>query len=163
MVRCMRNIFLSLSESSSVSSKVSASKLLPSSSSPLGPLSRSSLASFSDSSAVPSSMRSPSAGSSHSCLESDLEGSFDPYRVNGKGSWKSIGSYGLAEEICWMSIGKEQLEYASEALRKFRLEFFLLINFTFQHFRETFWCAQLFMLHYAYQHIGDFVRECMAF
>jgi len=71
---------------------------------------------------IPSSTRSPSAGSYHSCQELDLENVFDPYRVNGKVSWKNIGSYGLADEVSWMSVGKEQLEYAAEALKKFRLD-----------------------------------------
>ncbi|ONK61105.1 uncharacterized protein A4U43_C08F26300 [Asparagus officinalis] len=106
MVRCMRDIFLCLSESSSASSKVSSSKLLPSSSSPVGHLSQSSLASSSD-----SSMR---------CQELDIENSFDPYGVNGKVNWQNIGSYGLADEVSWLSVGKDQLEYAAEALKKFR-------------------------------------------
>lgn len=122
MVRCMRNIYLSLSESSSASSKVSSSKPLSSSSSPVGPLSGSSLTSLSDSSMIPSSMRSPSSGSHHSCQESDLEGSFDHYRVNGRVNWKNIGSYGLAQVVSWMSVGKEQLEYAAESLKRFRLD-----------------------------------------
>lgn len=45
---------------------------------------------------------------------------FDPYRVRGKLSWAEIGSYSLASEVSWMSVGKKQLEYASGALRKFR-------------------------------------------
>lgn len=119
MVRCMRSIFLCLSQSSSVSSKVSSSKLL-SSSSPVGHLSHSSLTSSSDSSIIPSSARSLSAGSYHSCQDLDVESSFDPYQVNGKLNWKNVGSYGLADEVSWMSIGKEQLEYAAGTLKKFR-------------------------------------------
>ncbi|GLT38214.1 hypothetical protein SLA2020_124780 [Shorea laevis] len=49
------------------------------------------------------------------------ENSFDPYRVRGKLSWTDIGNYGLATEVSWMSVGKKQLEYASGALRRFRI------------------------------------------
>ncbi|XP_078176188.1 uncharacterized protein LOC144569613 isoform X1 [Carex rostrata] len=100
MVSCMRNIFLCLSESSK----------LPSS--PEGQLS------LSDSSAVPSMQRSTSVDSSQS---EDKAKDFDPYKVNkGKVNFRDIGSYRSATEVSWMSVGKEQLEYASDALMKFR-------------------------------------------
>jgi hypothetical protein len=44
----------------------------------------------------------------------------DPYKVNGKENRRDIGNYSSAAEVSWMSVGKEQLEYASEALKKFR-------------------------------------------
>ncbi|XP_020270270.1 uncharacterized protein LOC109845432 isoform X1 [Asparagus officinalis] len=91
MVLCMRNIFLSLSKSTG-SLKVSSSKL--SSSSPVGHLSQSSFA-------------TPTR-------------SFDPYRVNGKVNWNNIGSYSLADEVSCISVGKEQIEYAADTLKKFR-------------------------------------------
>lgn len=100
MVRCMRNIFLCLSESSKHTF------------SPEGQLSRS------DSSAVPSMHRSTSVESSQS---EDKPKEFDPYKVNkGKVKFIDIGSYSSATEVSWMSVGKEQLEYASDALMKFR-------------------------------------------
>jgi hypothetical protein len=99
MVRCMRNIFLCLSESTK----------LPSS--PEGQLS------LSDSSAAPSMHCSTSVESSQS---EDKHKELDPYKVN-KGKVKfDIGSYATATEVSWMSVGKEQLEYASDALMKFR-------------------------------------------
>eukprot|EP00262_Sarcandra_glabra_P022243 TRINITY_DN980_c0_g3_i1.p1 TRINITY_DN980_c0_g3~~TRINITY_DN980_c0_g3_i1.p1 ORF type:complete len:309 (+),score=55.57 TRINITY_DN980_c0_g3_i1:94-927(+) len=49
-----------------------------------------------------------------------MENSFDPYKVRGKLSWADIGSYGLAFEVSWMSVGQKQLEYAAGALRRFR-------------------------------------------
>ncbi|KAG1334424.1 hypothetical protein COCNU_03G005430 [Cocos nucifera] len=119
MVRCMRNIFLCLSESSNIPLYAS-SECLPSSSSPVGHLSRSSLTSFSDSSLMPSVLRSPSAELQRSDNVMDQANMFDPYRVNGKVNWRNIGSYVLAAEVSWMSIGKRQLEYAAEALKKFR-------------------------------------------
>jgi hypothetical protein len=45
---------------------------------------------------------------------------FDPYKVNGKETRRDIGNYRSAAEVSWMSVGKDQLEYASEALKKFR-------------------------------------------
>ncbi|XP_010917333.1 uncharacterized protein [Elaeis guineensis] len=119
MVRCMRNIFLCLSESSNIPLYAS-SECLPSSSSPVGHLSRSSLTSFSDSSLMPSVLRSPSAELQRNDDVMDQANMFDPYRVNGKVNWRNIGSYGMAAEVSWMSVGKRQLEYAAEALKKFR-------------------------------------------
>nr|CAB3468944.1 unnamed protein product [Digitaria exilis] len=46
---------------------------------------------------------------------------FDPYKAREKLSWSDIGSYSAAAEVSWMSVGKKQLEYAAESLRKFRL------------------------------------------
>nr|AGT16555.1 Protein of unknown function DUF547 [Saccharum hybrid cultivar R570] len=46
---------------------------------------------------------------------------FDPYKAREKLSWADIGGYSAAAEVSWMSVGKKQLEYAAESLRKFRL------------------------------------------
>lgn len=127
MVRCMRNIFLCLSESSNIPSFAS-SECLPFPSSPVGHLSRSSLTSFSDSSLMPSVLRSPSSELQHNDDVMDQTNMFDPYRVNGKVNWRNIGSYGLAAEVSWMSVGKRQLEYAAEALKKFRWDVLFLVK-----------------------------------
>jgi len=116
MVRCMRNIFLHLSESSKISPKVSSDC----SSSSAERLSGSTLASFSDSSIIPSMLRSPSVDSNHNDETMKEARNFDPYKVNGKETRRDIGSYRSAAEVSWMSVGKDQLEYASEALKKFR-------------------------------------------
>ena len=116
MVRCMRNIFLRLSESSKISPKVSSDC----SSSSAERLSGSTLASFSDSSIIPSMLRSPSVDSNHNDETMKEVRNFDPYKVNGKETRRDIGSYRSAAEVSWMSVGKDQLEYASEALKKFR-------------------------------------------
>ncbi|KAL6629852.1 hypothetical protein ACP70R_029617 [Stipagrostis hirtigluma subsp. patula] len=116
MVRCMRNIFLRLSESSKVSPKASSD----SSSSSVERLSGSTMASFSDSSIIPSLLRSPSVHSNHNDEAMKEVRNFDPYKVNGKEVRRDIGNYRLAAEVSWMSVGKDQLEYASEALKKFR-------------------------------------------
>lgn len=116
MVRCMRNIFLRLSESSKVAPKASSDC----SSSSAERLSGSTLASFSDSSIIPSMLRSPSVDSNHNDGKMKPDRNFDPYKVNGKETRRDIGIYRSAAEVSWMSVGKDQLEYASEALKKFR-------------------------------------------
>uniref|UniRef100_M8BEF3 DUF547 domain-containing protein n=1 Tax=Aegilops tauschii TaxID=37682 RepID=M8BEF3_AEGTA len=116
MVRCMRNIFLRLSESSKISGKASSDC----SSSSAERLSGSTLASFSDTSIIPSMLRSSSVDSYHNDEMMNKARNFDPYKVSGKGTRRDIGNYCSAAEVSWMSVGKEQLEYASEALKKFR-------------------------------------------
>ncbi|WOK92082.1 hypothetical protein Cni_G00773 [Canna indica] len=119
MVRCMRNIFLRLSESSDISSKASSSEYLPSPSSPVGRLS-STFTSFSDSSFIPSNSQNPSTGTHENHEVVDPVDAFDPYGVNGKVNWRNIGCYSLASEVSWMSVGKAQLEYAADALKGYR-------------------------------------------
>ncbi|XWS11654.1 hypothetical protein CRYUN_Cryun37aG0017700 [Craigia yunnanensis] len=69
---------------------------------------------------IPSWVQSPQVNiqSNSEVLASEI--SFDPYRVRGKLSWAEIGNYGLTNEVSWMSVGEQQLEYASGALRRFR-------------------------------------------
>ncbi|KAJ6837604.1 uncharacterized protein M6B38_119735 [Iris pallida] len=67
-----------------------------------------------------STSKQPTSELHYTSEKLDVEKSFDPYRVNGKVNWKNIGSYGLAAEVCWMSVGKEQLDYAAGALKNFR-------------------------------------------
>ncbi|XP_039017816.1 uncharacterized protein LOC120148927 isoform X2 [Hibiscus syriacus] len=119
MVRCMRNIFISLADSA-VPSKSYASKSHSSTLSPRGHLSNSSWWSSSERSMIPSWVQSPQVDIQSNSEVLASENSFDPYRVRGKLSWAEIGNYGLSTEVSWMSVGKQQLEYASGALRKFR-------------------------------------------
>ena len=121
MVKCMRNIFLCLSESSDISSKASSSEYLPSQSSPVDQLSFS-FTSFSDSSLRPQTFCNPSTGTYKFDEIMDQVDTFDPYGVNGKVNWRNIGSYSLAAEVTWMSVGKAQLEYAAEALKGYRYD-----------------------------------------
>lgn len=53
---------------------------------------------------------------------------FDPYGVNGKVQSRNIGTYRLAAEVSWMSVGKAELEYASEALKGYRYDVLLTSN-----------------------------------
>lgn len=126
MVRCMKSIFISLTESAlpCQSSTSQTSQLSPVS--PHGNLSNSnsSWRSSSDRSLISSWVQSPQIDV-HSNLEVlALENACDPYKAQGKLSWVDVGSYGLATEVSWMSVGKKQLEYAAGALKRFRLEFY---------------------------------------
>lgn len=119
MVRCMKNIFLSLADSA-VPSMSSALESHSSPVSPRGHLSSSSWWSSSERSVISSWVQSPQIDIQSNSEVLALGSVFDPYKVHGKLSWADIGNYGLATEVSWMSVGKKQLEYASGALRKFR-------------------------------------------
>ncbi|XP_008796920.3 uncharacterized protein LOC103712228 [Phoenix dactylifera] len=119
IVRCMKNIFVSLADCSILSSKSSLLENICSAS-PVGHLSNSSW-SVSEPAATLSWVESPQVD-----LECNSEllapGSMsDLYKVRGKLSWADIGNYSLATEVSWMSVDKKQLEYAAGALRRFRL------------------------------------------
>ncbi|PIA36951.1 hypothetical protein AQUCO_03100003v1 [Aquilegia coerulea] len=121
MVHCMKNIFISLADTSNLSSKSDYSHKHSSPYSPNGPHLSSSLWSLSDWSTDSSVVQS-----SHFDLESTVSNALatekvcDPYKVRGKLSWADIGGYELAAEISWMSVGKKQLKYAAGALRRYR-------------------------------------------
>lgn len=121
MVRCMKNIFMSLADSA-MTSKSDSLENSYSSLSPRGHLSSSSWWS-SERSMISSWMHSPQVDIQSNSEVLAFENVCDPYRVRGKLSWADIGNYGLATEVSWMSVGKKQLEYAAGALRKFRLIF----------------------------------------
>ncbi|KAK2965447.1 hypothetical protein RJ640_008241 [Escallonia rubra] len=109
MVRCMKDIFISLADST-ISSKLSGLESHYSPLSPHGHLSSSYMSSW---------VQSPQIDIESEVLAAD--DIHDPYRVHGKLSWADIGSYGLATEVSWMSVGKKQLEYAAGELRRFRI------------------------------------------
>ncbi|XP_058113416.1 uncharacterized protein LOC131256560 isoform X2 [Magnolia sinica] len=121
MVRCMKNIFISLADSSTASSKSSSLEGLHSPVSPNGHLSSLSIWSLSEPSTSASWVQSPQVDLQCNSEVLASENVFDPYKVRGKLSWADIGNYGSAIEVSWMSVGKKQLEYASGALRRFRL------------------------------------------
>lgn len=120
MVRCMKNIFIFLADSATPS-KSSALESNCSSFSPRGHLSNSSLWSLSERSVISSWVQSPQVDLHCNSEVLATENACDPYRVRGKLSWAEIGTYGLAIEVSWMSVGKKQLEYAAGALRRFRI------------------------------------------
>ncbi|KAM5579756.1 hypothetical protein ABKV19_009503 [Rosa sericea] len=120
MVRCMKNIFISLADSA-LPSKSSSQESQLSPLSPRGHLSNSSWWSSSERSMISSWVQSPQVDIQSNSEVLASENACDPYRVRGKLSWADIGSYGLATEVSWMSVGKKQLEYAAGALRRFRV------------------------------------------
>ncbi|KAG8495486.1 hypothetical protein CXB51_013146 [Gossypium anomalum] len=106
MVLRMRDIFLFLADSS----KLYSSDHLVSPASPHCPLANF-LASFSDSPIVTSLVKSPS-----------VDGASDPYGVSAQVDWKcNFGTYSTAVEVSCLSAGKKELEYATMALKRFRL------------------------------------------
>ncbi|GMY23087.1 isoform 2 of rho gtpase-activating protein 7, partial [Fagus crenata] len=118
MVKCLKNIFISLTDSA-LPSKSSASESHCSPQSPRGHLSNLSWWSSSERSMRSSWVQSPQVDVKSNSEVLASENACDPYRVRGKLSWVDIGNYGLATEVSWMSVGKKQLEYAAGALRSF--------------------------------------------
>ncbi|XP_051199058.1 uncharacterized protein [Lolium perenne] len=124
IVRCMRNIFISLSDSRREASRPRTSSnpsSLDSQRSAPSPSGISAFWSLAEPSAISSWVQSPQVdlNQNNSLLASETV--FDPYKAREKLSWADIGSYGAASEVSWMSAGKKQLDYAAESLRKFRL------------------------------------------
>lgn len=110
MVRCMKNIFISLADSSTLSAKLRALKMNCPSFSPQ-----------SECSTNLTCAQNPHVDTENVTELFASKNAFDPYKVRGKLSWADIGIYGSAIEVSWMSVGKKQLEYAAGALRRFRL------------------------------------------
>eukprot|EP00252_Welwitschia_mirabilis_P023872 TRINITY_DN6871_c0_g1_i3.p1 TRINITY_DN6871_c0_g1~~TRINITY_DN6871_c0_g1_i3.p1 ORF type:complete len:423 (-),score=55.83 TRINITY_DN6871_c0_g1_i3:208-1476(-) len=121
MVRCMRDIFIHLGDPEMASSKFLPSSKIHSPRSPLGNTTTASSSSFSESSSIFSFVKSPSVDIQFKEGVIGSDNTFDPYNSRGKLHWADIGRYSSAIEISWMSVGKEQLEYAADALRRFRL------------------------------------------
>ncbi|XP_038884892.1 uncharacterized protein LOC120075483 isoform X5 [Benincasa hispida] len=118
MVRCMKNIFISLADSPGPSKSSTSGSHSPAS--PRGHLSNSSWWSSSERSLISSRVQSPQIDLPSSSEVLATQNACDPYRVRGKLSWADIGNYSQAAEVSWMSVGKKQLEYAAAELRKFR-------------------------------------------
>ncbi|KAF0932671.1 hypothetical protein E2562_011969 [Oryza meyeriana var. granulata] len=121
IVRCMKNIFISLSDSCREASRTPSTEKQQSGPSPSGNYSISAFWSLSEPSSISSWVQSPQVDLNHNNNLLASETVFDPYKAREKLSWADIGSYGAAAEVSWMSVGKKQLEYAAESLRKFRL------------------------------------------
>ncbi|TKW23287.1 hypothetical protein SEVIR_4G283000v4 [Setaria viridis] len=121
IVRCMRNIFISLSDSCRDSSRNSSMENQWSIPSPSGNYSISAFWSLSEPSSISSWVQSPQVDLNYNNNLLASETVFDPYKAREKLSWADIGSYSAAAEVSWMSVGKKQLEYAAESLCKFRL------------------------------------------
>ncbi|CAN8293032.1 unnamed protein product [Cochlearia groenlandica] len=115
MIRCMRNIFVSLGETSAGSK---------SSQETIGSLpckNPSTWWSPSEHSRISKWVQSPRIDiQKNSDVLATDSNVFDPYRVQGKLSWADIGSYRSATEVASMSVEEKQLGYASEELWRFR-------------------------------------------
>lgn len=120
MVRCMKSIFISLVDTSTVSSVSFTSEIQCFPLSPHEHLSSSSLWSLSERSMISSWEQTSQVDMQYNSEVLVTENASDPYRVRGKLCWADIGRYSLAVEVSWMSVGKKQLEYAAGALRRFR-------------------------------------------
>ncbi|XP_010537761.1 PREDICTED: uncharacterized protein LOC104812341 [Tarenaya hassleriana] len=119
MVRCMRNIFVSLGESSSTRSKSSARENRG-----FSPREQASpwKSPSERSRKIPRWVQSPRIDvQNNSDVLATENNVFDPYKAQGKLSWADIGSYRTATEVSWMSVEDKRLEYASEELFKFRI------------------------------------------
>ncbi|KAI5078770.1 hypothetical protein GOP47_0006441 [Adiantum capillus-veneris] len=116
MVSCMIGIYCHLADPSEAGKQIIADNL-PSPSSPFGRVTSSSFSSLSDLSSM-SFARSPPY--EPKAKEQSVQSNADPYRTHDKLEWGDIGSYSSAAEVAWMTVGKEQLEYAADALRLFR-------------------------------------------
>lgn len=112
MVKCMVSIYRHLSDSTDGPPSF---KRIASPTSPYGNIAVSSVSSISESSTC---TRSPPFDAKNMDLGSET--SFDPYKTPEKIGWSDIGAYCSAIEVSEMSVGKEQLDYAAEALRMFR-------------------------------------------
>jgi hypothetical protein len=123
MVQCISKIYCQLRDSNNGGILLAGNQ---SPTSHLGNLVASSLSSVSESSLL-SFTRSPlqSLHSQENIMATDATS--DPYKSRGKLSWADVGPYNQVIEVRWLSVGKEQLEYAAHALGKFRLVFSILI------------------------------------
>ncbi|KAH7314575.1 hypothetical protein KP509_21G009500 [Ceratopteris richardii] len=117
MVSCMIGIYRHLSDPTEAGKNI-LSDNVPSPNSPFGHVISSSVSSISDSFNL-SYIRSPST-EAKGREQHGLTSTMDPYRTHDKVEWGDVGSYSSAIEVSWMSVGKEQLEYAADALRVFR-------------------------------------------
>ncbi|XP_010498003.1 PREDICTED: uncharacterized protein LOC104775778 isoform X1 [Camelina sativa] len=120
MIRCMRNIFVSLGETSAGSK---SSQETTSFSSRENPTSSSSTSWWSPSehSRISRWAQRPRIDiQKNSDVLATESNAFDPYRVQGKLSWADIGSYRSATEVASMSVEEKRLGYASDELWRFR-------------------------------------------
>ena len=119
MVRCMINIYRHLVDPNNTGIGSSHSGDIPSPTSPFGALANSSASSLSESSLL-SITRSPLVDLRRKEEVLGTDATPDPYKARGKVPWAEIGPYARALEVPWLSVGKDQLEYAAQALGSFR-------------------------------------------
>ncbi|CAH8252553.1 unnamed protein product [Arabidopsis lyrata] len=119
MIRCMRNIFVSLGETSAGSKSSQETTSVSSRENP--PSSSTSWWSPSEHSRISRWAQSPRIDiQKNSDVLATESNAFDPYTVQGKLSWADIGSYRSATEVASMSVEEKRLAYASDELWRFR-------------------------------------------
>lgn len=123
MIRCMRNIFVSLGETSAGSK--SSQQIVAFSPTRKNASSSSTWWSPSEHSRISKWVQSPRVDIKKNSDVLATESSvFDPYRVQGKLSWADIGSYRSATEVASMSVEEKRLGYASDELWRFRYYYY---------------------------------------
>uniref|UniRef100_A0A1J3HE29 DUF547 domain-containing protein n=3 Tax=Noccaea caerulescens TaxID=107243 RepID=A0A1J3HE29_NOCCA len=122
MIRCMRNIFVSLGETSAGSKSSQEITGFLHRKNPSSSSSTSTWWSPSEHSRISKWVQSPRIDiqKNSDLLATESSNVFDPYRVQGKLSWADIGSYRSATEVASMSVEEKRLGYASEELWRFR-------------------------------------------
>lgn len=118
MVRCMISIYRHLADSNNTTRDSSPLDSVQSPASPFAATKSLSASSLSESSLL-SFTRSPLVDlRSKEVLGNDA--SPDPYKSRGKIPWADIGPYAHVLELSWLTVGKDQLEFAADALRSFK-------------------------------------------
>ncbi|XP_024370432.1 uncharacterized protein [Physcomitrium patens] len=118
MVRCMISIYRHLADSNNTNKESSPLGKTQSPTSPFTATTNLS-ASVSESSLL-SVIRSPLVDLRSKEVLGN-EASPDPFKSRGKIPWADIGPYAHAMEVGWLSVGKDQLEFAAQALRSFKI------------------------------------------
>jgi hypothetical protein len=118
MVGCMISIYRHLADSNDTSKDSSPLDSIQSPTSPFAATKSLSVSSPSESSLL-SITRSPLVDlRSKEVLGNNA--SPDPYKSRGKIPWADIGPYAHVLEVSWLSVGKDQLEFAADVLRSFK-------------------------------------------
>ncbi|XP_024393324.1 uncharacterized protein [Physcomitrium patens] len=119
MVRCMISIYRHLADSNNSKQESLSSSKTQTSTSPLTATTNSS-ASLVTESSILSVNRSPLVDLRSKGVLGN-EDSPDPFKSRGKIPWADIGPYAHVLEVSWLSVGKDQLEFAAQALGSFKI------------------------------------------
>jgi hypothetical protein len=118
MVQCMISIYRHLADSNNTTEESSSLDNTRSPSSPFTATTNLSASSLPESSLL-SVTRSPLVDlRSKEVLGNDA--SPDPFKSRGKIPWADIGPYARVLEVSWLTVGKDQLDFAAQALRSFK-------------------------------------------
>jgi hypothetical protein len=118
MVRCMIGIYRHLADSNNTTKDSSPLGSTQSPTSSFTAKTNASALSLSESSLL-SVARSPLVDLRSKEVLGNVN-SPDPFKSRGKIPWADIGPYAHVLEVPWLSVGKDQLEFAAQALRSFK-------------------------------------------